>query len=145
MAEVYEASGDKTAAADQLEALIKIDENDLTAARKLAELRLAAGDKVKGLEALKLSFYINPLDSSSHTEIGNLYLIDGNSELATDEFKLALGLGPANMAEAHYNYARALLAAGKTAEAKRAVLQALEAAPGYSKAQELSLKLTGNN
>ena len=57
------------------------------------------------------------------------------------EFQAALALNPPNVAEAHYNLARAYLAAGKTAEAKRSVLRSLEAAPGYDKAQELLLKL----
>jgi tetratricopeptide (TPR) repeat protein len=141
---MYETAGDKAAAADQLEALVKIDENNVTAVRHLSQLRFALGDKTRGLEALQLSFYIAPLDAAPHTEIGDIYLNDGKNDLAVNEFHLALGLKPANLSEAQYNYARALLADGKQAEAKRAVLQALETAPGYEKAQELLLKLTGN-
>jgi len=145
LSEIYESTGDKAAAADQLEALTKIDENNVVALRRLAELRFASGDKERGMDALRLSFYVTPFDPTAHTEIGNLYLANGDSTRAIDEFRIALGLKPANLAEAHYNHARALATAGKRAEAKRAVLQALEAAPGYDKAQELLLKLTGNN
>jgi tetratricopeptide (TPR) repeat protein len=53
-------------------------------------------------------------------------------------------LRPPNAAEAHYNVARAFHALGRTAEAKRSVLRALEAAPSYEKAQELLLTITGN-
>ncbi|HZS46744.1 MAG TPA: tetratricopeptide repeat protein [Blastocatellia bacterium] len=144
LAEMYEAAGDKAAAADQLEALVKIDENNIKAVNHLTQLRFALGDKTRGLEALKLSFYIWPLDAAPHAEIANYYLNNGNATGAVDEFHLALGLKPANLSEAQYNYARALLADGKPTEAKRAVLQALETAPGYEKAQELLLKLTGN-
>jgi tetratricopeptide (TPR) repeat protein len=145
LAEIYEGTGDKTAAADQWEALSKIDENNLVALKKLAERRFATGDKERGMDALRLSFYVTPFEPAAHTELGNAYIAAGNSAQAVDEFRLVLGLKPTNLAEAHYNHARALASAGKTAEAKRAVLQALEAAPGYDKAQELLLKLTGNN
>ena len=145
LSEIYESMGDKTAAADQLEALTKIDENDFAALKKLADLRFATGDKTRGLEALQMAFYIMPLDAAGHTTVGNLYIENNKNDQAAEEFRLAIGLKPANVSEAYYDYARALAATGKTTEAKHAVLQSLEVAPGYSKAQELLLKLTGNN
>jgi cellulose synthase operon protein C len=51
-------------------------------------------------------------------------------------------LTPGDPAGAHFDLARALLAAGKRQEAKREVLRALEIAPSFRKAQELLLRLS---
>jgi tetratricopeptide (TPR) repeat protein len=141
LAQLYEASGNKAAAAEMLEALARVDENNLAALRKAAQWRLELGDKARALEALRLSFYVNPFDAAAHTQAGGLYLESNEPARAVSEFQAALALNPPNLAEAHYNLARAYFASGKTVEAKRAVLRALEAAPGYDKAQELLLKL----
>jgi tetratricopeptide (TPR) repeat protein len=145
LAKIYEAKGDKAAAADALEALTKVDENNVAALRHLAQLRLELGDKTRALEALRLSFYISPLEAAPHTQAGGLYLERNEGPQAVAEFQAALALKPPNVAEANYNLARAYLAAGKNAEAKRAVLRSLEAAPGYDKALELLLKLKNSS
>ena len=142
LAEICEKQGDKSGAAEALEALIKIDENNYDALKKLAQLKLDAGDKARALELLRLSFYVNPFEHAAHTMAGNLSLERNEADPAIREFQTALAANPPNIAEAQYNLARAYLALGKTAEAKRSVLRALEAAPGFEKAQELLLKLT---
>lgn len=141
LAQIYEKRGDRAAAADVLEAMLKIDENDWEAAKRLVQLRLALGDKQRALDALKLSFFINPFDATLHTLAGDLYLQRNEVRQAINEFQVALALKPANLAEAHYNLGRAYFALGDKAEAKRAILQALEAAPSYSQALDLLLKL----
>ena len=143
LAEIYEKRGDKNAAAAALESLVKYDENNLAALKRIAELRRARDDAARALEALQLSFYISPFDHAAHTEAGELYLGRNEAAPALREFQVALALQPPNVAEANYNVARAYLAASKPIEAKRAVLRALEAAPGYEKAQELLLKISG--
>ncbi|MCI0336553.1 MAG: tetratricopeptide repeat protein [Acidobacteria bacterium] len=142
LAEIYEKRGDKAAAAETLEALIKVDEDNYGALKKLIQLKIDAGDKARALELLRLSFYVNPFEHAAHTTAGNLSLERKEAEAAVREFQVALAENPPNIAEAHYNIARAYLAAGKNTEAKRSVLRALETAPGYDKAQELLLKLT---
>jgi cellulose synthase operon protein C len=142
LAEIYEKRGDKAAAAEMLEGLIKVDEENYEALKKLAQLKMDLGDKARALEVLHLSFYVNPFEHAAHTMAGELHLERNEAEPAVREFQVALGANPPNVAEAHYNIARAYLAGGKNNEAKRSVLRALEAAPGYDKAQELLLKLT---
>jgi tetratricopeptide (TPR) repeat protein len=142
LAAIYEKRGDKAAAAEMLEGLIKIDEDNYEALQKLAQLKQELGDKARALEVLQLGFYVNPFEHAAHTMAGNLHLERNEGEAAVREFQVALAANPPNVAEAHYNIARAYLAAGKNTEAKRSVLRALEDAPGYDKAQELLLKLT---
>ena len=142
LAQLYEKRGDRKAAADALEGLARIDEDNLEAVKKLVALRLAQGDRERALEALRQSFYLTPFDQAAHTQAGALYLERGEAVNAVREYRAAVALNPPNLAEANYNLAQAHLAANQGAEARRAVLRALEAAPGYEKAQELLLKLT---
>jgi len=143
LAQIYEKRGDKAATAEALESLVKVDENDYGSLDKLARLKGEAGDKARALELMKMSFYVNPSGTSAHTMAGNLLIERNEAEAAIREFQVALAAGPPNVAEAQYNLARAFYAAGKNKEARRAVLRSLEAAPGFDKAQELLLKLTG--
>ena len=144
LANIYEAKSDKQAQADMLESFVRVAENEIEALKKLTQLRLALGDKAKALEALQLSFFINPFDASQHLIAGDLYLDQKNSKAAITEYQVALALKPANLAEAHYNLARAQFEGGDKRAARKALLQSLELAPSYSKALELLLKLRAN-
>ena len=57
------------------------------------------------------------------------------------ERRAVLALAPVDLAEARFQLARALLAAGDRTAAKREVLLALEGAPTFAPAQELLLTL----
>lgn len=141
LALICEQQGDLTQASDVLEQLVKRDENNFSALKKLVELRLKQKDELRALEALQLSFFVSPFDYTLHTQAGELLLARNDAMGAAREFQVALALEPPNKAEANYNIARALFATGKQIEAKRAVLRALEAAPSYEEAQELLLKI----
>ncbi|MCA1615151.1 MAG: tetratricopeptide repeat protein [Acidobacteria bacterium] len=143
MADIFEKQADAEGAALALELLVKLDENNLGALRRLAGLRLEQGDRSRALEALRLSFYVAPFDHAAHARAGELYLENKDGTAALAEFAAALALRPPNVAEANYNVARAYHALGRAAEAKRSVLRALEAAPAFEKAQELLLTITG--
>ncbi len=143
LADIYEKKGDEAAAAGALESLLKHDETNLKALGRLADLRLKQGDRPRALEALRLGFYVAPFEPTAHARAGELYLETKDAAAALTEFQSALALRPPNAAEANYNVARAYHALGRTMEAKRSVLRALEAAPSYEKAQELLLTITG--
>ena len=143
LADVYEKNGDTAAAAAVLESMLKYDETNLKALGRLADLRLKQGDRPRALEALRLGFYVAPFEPLAHARAGELYLEGKDAAGALASFQAALALRPPNAAEANYNVARAYHALGRTAEAKRSVLRALEAAPSYEKAQELLLTITG--
>jgi tetratricopeptide (TPR) repeat protein len=143
LADIYEKKGDRAAAAEVLELLVRQDETNLNALKRLVALRLAEKNGSRALEALRLSFYISPFDHAAHAQAGELLLDAGDTNRALAEFQAALALQPPNQAEANYNVARTLYALGKGPEAKRAVLRSLEAAPSYEKAQELLLKIVG--
>lgn len=143
LADLYEKNGDTAAAAEMLESLLKYDETNLKVLNRLADLRLKQGDRPRALAALRLGFYVAPFEPAAHARAGELYLETKDAASALMEFQSALALRPPNAAEAQYNVARAFHALGRTNEAKRSVLRALEAAPSYEKAQELLLTITG--
>ena len=143
LAQFFEERGEMAAAVEVLDKLTKIDENNVEALKRLARLQSKLGHGERALDALRQSFFIDPFDHGLHTEAGDLHLERNEAAQALDEYRVALALQPPNVAEANYNVARTLLAVGKPADAKRAVLRSLEAAPGYEKAQELLLKLVG--
>jgi len=143
LADIYEKRGDTAAAAEALETLLKYDETNLKATVRLADLRFKQGDAARAVGALRLGFYVAPFEPTTHARAGELYMGAKDAAAALTEFQSALALRPPNEAEAHYNVARAFHALGKTADAKRSVLRALEAAPSYEKAQELLLTITG--
>ena len=62
---------------------------------------------------LKQSFYIQPFDASLHKLAGGIYLDLGNPSEAVREFQVQISLAPPDLAEAHYDLARALEAIGK--------------------------------
>lgn len=144
LARIHLERGEKALASEMYEAWIRYDENSAEPLRRLAELKLEAGDKARAAELLRLSFYINPFIAEAHTKTGQLLLELKQPEQAVREFRVALASRPPNMAEAHYNLARALLAAGQRAEARRSLLAALEIAPTFEEGLEMLLELTEN-
>lgn len=145
LAEIYESRGQKAEATAILDALVRLDEDNIDALKRLARLRLELGDQQGALEAMKASFYIHPFDTNLHKQAGEVYLEQGNAAAAVREFSVVVALNPPDAAGAHYDVARAFVAGNNTTEARRAVLRALEVAPGFEKAQELLLKLRRNN
>ncbi|MFY9557618.1 MAG: tetratricopeptide repeat protein [Blastocatellia bacterium] len=141
MADIYESRGQKKEAAAALELLVRYNETNAVALARLARLRLDMGDRKGAVEALKQSFYIQPFDASLHKLAGGVYLELGNPSEAIREFRVQIALAPPDLAEAHYDLARALDDAGDQKEARREVLRSLEIAPGFDKAQQLLLKI----
>jgi len=143
LAKILEQKGDLGGAADTLDLLLKVDENNAEAMKTVARLRLAQGDKAKALAAMRASFYVAPFDYTLHTRAGELSLENKDYAQALAEFQVTLALEPPNIAEANFNVATAFYALGRQPEAKKSILRALEAAPRYEKAQELLLKIVG--
>jgi cellulose synthase operon protein C len=143
LAKILETGGEPSKAADILDLLVGVDENNLEALKTIARLRQKGGDNAQAIQAFRLSFYISPFDYASHKTAGEMSFAARDYTQALTEFQVALALQPPNLAEANYNVATAYHALGRQPEAKRAVLYALEAAPRFEKAQELLLRIVG--
>jgi Tfp pilus assembly protein PilF len=92
-------------------------------------------------QALEQSVWIWPYDPAVHAKLAGFYERTRDTRRAVRERRAVLALAPVDLADARYQLARALLAAGDRTAAKREVLQALEEAPTFAPAQELLLTL----
>lgn len=143
LADLYAQRGKPREAAAVLEQLVNIDEENLEAHNRLAWLLVEQGEATRAKAILERCVYIHPFDAAWHQRAGEFYLQQGEPVRALRAFEVVVALDPPDKAEAYYNVARALLAQGNRAEAKRAVLRALEIAPGFEKAQNLLLEIIG--
>ena len=145
LADAYAGKGDKTAAIGQLEDYAKHGGRSPATLKKLATLQEESGNKEAAARALARLNYVYPTDEELHRRLGGLYLDLGNRDGAIRELHAVIAMKPLDVADANYKLAMAYKAAGKKDEAREAVLNALEAAPGYKAAQRLLLELDGKD
>src|SRR5690606_28971837 len=138
-------AGDQRAAADALGKAVLVDETAYAANLKLAELLVALGDTTAAAGALERAVYIYPYDVAVHLQLAKLYTAAGDHQKVVRERRAVVALKPADLADAHYQLAAALVQAGDRTGARTEVLHALEIAPNFDRAQELLLTLTAGN
>jgi tetratricopeptide (TPR) repeat protein len=141
IATLAERAGDYPRALRELKELLADDHTNIAAARRLVPLATRLGDR----DALALAYdrivTIDPFDAATHSAYGRLAMERKDLSLAAREFRAAIDAGPVDPVPAHCDLAGVLLATGERAEAKRAVLAALEIAPTYGPAQQLLLRI----
>ncbi len=145
LSEAYAEKGDKKAALRALEDYSKQGGRSPATLKKLATFQEEAGNKEAAAKTLARINYIYPQDEELHRRLGALYLDLGKPEGAIREYQAVLAAKPLEQADVNYRLALAYKASGKKEEAKDAVLNALEAAPGYKPAQRLLLQLDGKD
>jgi tetratricopeptide (TPR) repeat protein len=143
MAQIALGKKDTTRAIAELQTLLAVDFDNLDAARELAsEMRKAGVNDVARVRAVNERIVaLDPFDGEAHSILGRLAMDRNDPEAAVRDFKVALALNPIDRAAAHTDLAGSYFKAGKTADAKKQTLAALEIAPTYPPAQELLLKL----
>jgi tetratricopeptide (TPR) repeat protein len=143
LAEIRVARGDTAAGVAELQRLTALNESALEANLRLAALLDARGDAAGAAEALERAVYIYPYDPEPHARLAELAVTLERSDLEVRERAALVALDPVDRAGALYRLAVARRRAGDATGARRAVLQALEIAPGYAEAQDLLLALSG--
>ncbi|MDZ4673557.1 MAG: tetratricopeptide repeat protein [Gemmatimonadota bacterium] len=141
LARIAQQQGNPTAALEQLARITTHDETALEANILEAELRMQLGDSAGAAAALQRLIWIAPYQTDPHVQLAELAEVRGQYAAAIQERRAVLLLKPADRLEARYQLANTLFRAGRTAEARREVLQVLEQAPGFEKAHELLLQL----
>jgi tetratricopeptide (TPR) repeat protein len=106
-----------------------------------ANLREARGDRAGALAALERLNWMWPYDIALHVRAATLANALGEKAKAVRERRAVIAARPTDLLDARYELARALAAAGDTAAARRELLQVLEEAPSFEKAQALLLEL----
>jgi tetratricopeptide (TPR) repeat protein len=129
----------------ELQALIKVDFDNVEAARQLASLLRESGvdDPARLASVYERIIAIDPFDVDAHSRLGRVAMRRGDAVKAALEFRTTLALAPVDRAAALTDLAESYLLAGKPADAKKQTLAALEIAPSYERAQDLLLKLAG--
>ena len=138
---VYRATGDTDALIATLRAYLDTYAFGAVESRELAELLLNRGDAAQAITYLERSRMVAPYDADVLERLASLYTESGRYRDEVEMRRAILALAPANRAEAYYALARSLYQNSETGEAKRAVLQSLEIAPGFRDAQRLLLTL----
>lgn len=142
LAEIHASGGDEQRAIAELEELVAVAENAWLPNLRLAELREATGDLHGAAEALQRALEIDPFEPGGHERLAKLLEAVGAWERAIRERRALVALDPVDRAGALYRLARVEERAGRTADARKTVLQALEIAPTYEEALELLLRLS---
>ena len=143
IAQVALENKDTKRAIEALDAFLKVDGNDVDAARQRAQLLEPLGDAARTAAAYARVIDTDPFDSHAQTMVGRAALQRKEAQAAIRAFRAALAAKPPDAAVAHYDLAQAYLAAGQNAEAKTETLAALEIAPSFEPAQSLLLKIVG--
>jgi tetratricopeptide (TPR) repeat protein len=133
--------GDTARAIQALEAVMKVDHEDVESARKLASLVSEKGNAAQAEDAYRRLLAVDPFDGAAQSRYGRLLLQRKDAADAVRAFRSALGANPADKAAAHADLAEAYVAAGQLADAKKETLAALEIAPSFERAQDLLLKI----
>ncbi len=136
---------DTTTALTQLAIMTSRNETAWAPNLMEADLREKRRDVPGAMAALSRLLWISPYDNAVHDRLANLATARGDHALALRERRAVLANQPADLMMARYEYARALAATGDVTAARRELLQVLEQAPSFEKAQALLLELRGKS
>ena len=144
MAQMAVERKDPARAISELEKLLQHENTDLDAVRLLAkQYEETKAPPAKLMSAYERIAQLDPFDAANHSTLGRLKMQAGDARTAVREFRAAIAAGSLDPAAAHSDLAESYLAIGDKVQARRAVLAAIEVAPGYPRAQELLLKVVG--
>lgn len=124
-----------------LEAVIKVENTAVAAARQLATLLEPLGDPARSESVYRYIVAIDPFDSQAQGHLGRQALKRKDTQAALRAFRSALAANPPDRATAHADLAEVYLVTGQLAEARKQTLAALEIAPSFERAQDLLLKI----
>src|SRR5918995_327752 len=138
MAQMAIERKDSARAITELEKLLEHENTDLEAARLLArELEATKAPAAKLMAAYERITQLDPFDAANHAKFGQLKMQAGDNRTAAREFRAAIASGTLDPASTHTDLAETYLAMGDKVQARRAILAAIEVAPGYPRAQDL--------
>lgn len=143
LAQLARDRGDTATALSQLAIVTSRNETAWEPNLLEADLREGRRDVPGAMAALARMLWISPYDNAVHDRLATLATARGDHALALRERRAILANQPADVMTARYELARALAASGDVTAARRELLQVLEQAPSFEKAQALLLELRG--
>jgi len=133
--------GDLKAARAHLETFVAYNETHYEAHVRLATVAEKLGDKEAAARWLERALCIDPSEPAVHLRLAELYESLGDTAGVVRARRSVLDLDPVDRPEALYQLARAHWMAGDAAAARSVVLEALELAPRFRRAQSLLLEI----
>ena len=143
LAAIHEGRGEIAEAAEALRRLGNLSETAWEVPLREAELRREMGDAEGERDALRRAAEVFPFQLDLQTRRAEVAEQTGDPVEWVRARRAILGLDPVDRADAHFQLARALQAAGDLDDARTQVLRALEIAPTFDAALELLLELRG--
>ncbi len=143
LAQLAYSAGDTTKALELVSQVTTRNETAWEANMLEADLREKRGDRAGAMRALDRLLWIWPYEPGVHARMATLAAVQGDRARAVLERRALVAMKPTDMLEARYELARAMRDAGDVAGARRELLQVLEEAPSFEKAQALLLELRG--
>ncbi|MCY3688018.1 MAG: tetratricopeptide repeat protein [Gammaproteobacteria bacterium] len=145
MSQIYEREGNREEQHRWLEILLENLQHDDQSALILAEAALERADFERAEYYIDRALQVDPYESDVHALRARLADETGNFPLAVTEYEILLELEVSDPVEARTNLAEAYMRNDQPAAAKQQVLEALETAPSYLRAQQVLLQsLDGN-
>ena len=141
LARIHGERGEVGLAVRALQRLTALNESHYEAFLKLGELQTELGEADESAAALDAAVLIFPYEIELHERLAEAHTERGDATGAVRERRAIVALAPADLAEAYYQLARAYLSDGRRADARRAVLRALEIAPSFGDALDLLLEV----
>jgi len=143
LAAIYRQRNDDEALAGILEDYLDVTPYGAPEARELAQLYEERGDLSGARALLERSRTTAPYEEGMLGKLAELSAAQQDYVAEVEARRALLALNPVDQADAYYRLARSLYNNAQISEAKRAVLQSLEIAPGFREAQELLLDCVG--
>ena len=145
LARLHNEQGDSRKALEQLSRVTLRNETAFEANRLEVDLRMKVADTTGAIAALDRMIWMTPYELPVHVQLAELAAAKKNHAIAVRERRAIVALDPADPLDARYELARALIGAGDNAGARRELLDILERAPSFEKAQLLLLDLRGRD
>lgn len=143
LSQIYEQEGDKESQLEWLEILLENLQHDFGSAMILAEAALEDGNYERANYYLDRAIQVDPYRNDVHELKARFAKQIGDSALAVTEYEVLMSLEVTDPVEAQTNLAEAYLSNGQIPEAKQSILQALEIAPSFQRAQQVLLQTVG--
>lgn len=144
LSQIYEKEGNRTAQLEQLKILLDNQQHDYGSAMILAEAAVGDGDIESARYYLDRALQIDPYRIDVHQLKASYADLIDDTSLAVTEYEVLAKLDITDPVEAQTNLAQAYLNDGRFDEARRNILNALEIAPSYQRAQQILLQSVDN-
>lgn len=143
LSQIYEQEGNEQSQHEWLEILLQNLQHDFGSAMILAEAALENSDFERTNYYLDRALQVDPYRNDVHELKARFAKEIGDSALAVTEYEVLMSLEVNDPVEAQTNLAEAYLSNGQLGEAKQSILQALEIAPSFQRAQQILLQTLG--